>query len=220
MASGGPGLPDEPVLGALTSLRLDELIADRTQDGVLVSGGDRDVLELAGARLFDSRLEQVVAGESVDLSDSRLGECIVAEIRAPSVRAVRAAWRGTFWTACRVGSFEAYESELVAVGFRGCKFDYVNLRHATIRGLLFENCQIGELDLGQADVAGAWIVDSRVGGLDLTAATLSRVDIARAEVEMLRGLSSARGLTISDRQAQDLLPAFAEELGIEISPVE
>jgi uncharacterized protein YjbI with pentapeptide repeats len=116
----------------------------------------------------------------------------------------------------RIGSLEAYESELRSVHFVGCKLSYVNLRGAELLDVAFTDCVIEELDLVQSKVRRVRVDGCRIAHLDVQHSELHDFDLRGAELESIGGLSQLRGTTITPSQLTLLAPLLASELGIRV----
>jgi uncharacterized protein YjbI with pentapeptide repeats len=106
---------------------------------------------------------------------------------------------------------------LERVLIRGGKIDYLNLRMARLRDVVFEGCVLVEPDFGGARLERVEFVDCALKGADLHAATLKDVDLRGAvTLEISRGLDRLAGAVISTGQLLDLAPVLAMQWGIRV----
>jgi len=112
---------------------------------------------------------------------------------------------------------QLHGSVLERVVIRGGKIDYLNMRKARLRDVVFESCVLVEPDLGGARLERVEFVDCVVKGVDLTGATLADVDLRGvAELEIARGVDRLAGAVISSGQLLDLAPVLAAQLGVRV----
>lgn len=171
-------------------------------------------LDLAGAELVAVQFRGVSADET-DLRGARLSEVELDQIDLPVVRAARSQWRDVRVTG-RIGSLEAYETDLRSVHFVGCKLSFVNLRGAELMDVAFTDCVIEELDLVQAKARRVRFSGTRIGQLDVQHGALHDVDLRGAELQGVTGVAHLRGATFSPHQLDRLAPLLAQEIGIKI----
>lgn len=183
-------------------------------DGARFTGLRLAALELAGARVIESQLEDVHADET-DLTGARLSDVALDGVSLPVVRAVGGQWRDMRVTG-RLGSLEAYESSWRSVHLVGCKLSFVNLRGAELLDVVLTGCVVEELDLGGARLNRVRLEDTTVGRLDVQQAQLQDVDLRGARLDDLAGVRDLRGATVSPAQLTQLAPAIAAELGLRV----
>jgi uncharacterized protein YjbI with pentapeptide repeats len=171
-------------------------------------------LALPGAEVVAAEFAGLAADEA-DLKGARLSEVVLDRVDVPVVRAARSRWWDVRVTG-RIGSLEAYESELRSVHFVGCKLSFVNLRGAELLDVAFTDCVIEELDLAQSKVRRVRIEGCRIAHLDVQHSELHDFDLRGAELEGIAGLSHLRGTTITSSQLTLVAPLLAAELGINI----
>ena len=117
----------------------------------------------------------------------------------------------------RLGVLQCIEGTWDSVLVRGCKLGYLSLRGASVRDVAFEDCVIGELDLTGAQAERVAFTGSELGALDVSGATLRDVDLRAVDLPDITGLGHLRGATINDFQLQQLAPAMAAHLGIDVA---
>jgi uncharacterized protein YjbI with pentapeptide repeats len=101
---------------------------------------------------------------------------------------------------------------------RGGKIDFLNLRQARLRDVVFESCVLVEPDFGGARLERVEFVDCALRAADFTAATLTDVDLrGAAELDIAAGVDRLAGAVISAAQLLDLAPVLAGQLGIRVA---
>jgi uncharacterized protein YjbI with pentapeptide repeats len=201
-------------LGPLVDGDPADLHASAQLESVRYTGLVVSDLVLPGAEVVACEFAGLSADEA-DLKGARLSEVRLDQVDVPVVRAARSRWRDVRVTG-RIGSLEAYESELRSVHFVGCKLSFVNLRGAELLDVAFTDCVIEELDLVQSKVRRVRIDGSRIAHLDVQHSDLHDFDLRGAELESIAGLTHLRGTTITSHQLTLLAPLLAIQLGISI----
>lgn len=194
----------------------DELTAGADLDGVEYADLTRDLLEIPGSRVLESRFRGVAADEA-DLAGARLSEVEFERIHVPVVRAARGQWRDV-WISGRLGAVEAYEADWRSVRFEGCKISYLNLRGAELVDVEFDGCIIEELDLVTTMARRVSLTSTKVGRLDVQHSDLGEVDLRGATFDMIEGIAGLRGTIVSPDQLMLLAPLLADELGLTVQP--
>lgn len=217
-----PTVSGVPTAPRLDPLHLDDLI--ETDPGELCPRADLDAVAVAGCRLptlelrdavvRESRISDLVADEA-DLRGVRLIEVELAQVALTVVRAARGHWHDVVVSG-RLGSVEAYETELRSVHFVGCRVSYLNLRGAQLLDVAFTDCVVDELDLTQATARRVRFDSTRVDVLDLQHAELHDVDLRGASLATITGVTHLRGTTVTPDQLALLAPVLAGELGIAV----
>jgi uncharacterized protein YjbI with pentapeptide repeats len=106
---------------------------------------------------------------------------------------------------------------LERVVIRGGKLDYLNLRKARLRDVVFEDCVLVEPDFGGARLERVEFAGCALKGADFTAATFKDVDLRGAEpLEIAGGVDRLSGAVISPGQLMDLAEVFAAALGVRV----
>jgi uncharacterized protein YjbI with pentapeptide repeats len=155
-----------------------------------------DELALPKARLSECLLTEC-HGSSVDLSESIVRDTLVADGRFGVLSAPRSTWSGT--------------------RLRGGKIDLLDLSLGRLSDLALEGCSIAILDLTGARLRAATFQRCEIGELVLDDARLADVDLAGAELRLIRGIAQLRGATIARSQLLDLAPQLAAHLGLTVS---
>ncbi|MGO3429636.1 MAG: pentapeptide repeat-containing protein [Cellulosimicrobium funkei] len=193
-----------------------DLGAEADLEGFEITDLRLDRLDLHGATVFSTRLDQVRADEA-DLGAVTLTEVVLGRLDVPVVRGTRGRWREVEVLGARLGSAELYESSWAGVRFVGCKLGFVNLRGASLRDVVFTDCTIDELDLVASDALRVAFEGTRGRRLDVPGATVAHVDLRGAEIDELGGIESLRGSTIDSMQLARLAATFAHSLGITVT---
>lgn len=208
--------PDEMVLPELTPHAGDPLEPHGDYDAVSFTDLDFSAQNANNAKLLDCAVVRCRA-DGLLLRRARLVETLVADLQAATIELTESVWRDSLLTGGRLGAAVAAASQLTRVRVRGAKIDFLNLRGATLRDVVFENCLVGELDVAEATLTDVDFPGSRVDSLAVRNATLTRVDLSGATLQMLSGLDHLRGAIVSAAQLIDLAPLLADHLGIAVS---
>lgn len=117
----------------------------------------------------------------------------------------------------RLGGAQLHGAVLERVVVRGGKSDYLNLRSAKLKDVVFEGCVLSEPDFGGAVLERVEFVDCVLTGVDFTGARLTDVDLRGVQrLEITRGVESLAGAVISAAQLLDLAPVLAARLGVRV----
>lgn len=194
--------------------------------GGLEPDGDYDGLEFrdadfagqdgAGARFMDCALTGCALDET-RLRNARIFDSVLTGIRGVGTNLSDATLRDVELVDARLGGAQLHGAVLERVVVRGGKIDYLNLRTARLKDVVFESCVLVEPDFGGARLERVEFIDCDLKGVELTAATLTDVDLrGAASLEIARGVDRLRGAVISPAQLLDLAPVLAAELGVRV----
>lgn len=138
-------------------VRLPELVA--WEGGGLEPDGDYDGLEFAdldlagqdgiGVRFMDCALRRCGLDEA-RLSKARFMDAVLEGVRGVGTDLSGASLRDVELVDARLGGVQLHGSVLERVLVRGGKIDYLNLRMARLRDVVFEGCVLVEPDFGGA----------------------------------------------------------------------
>lgn len=118
-------------------------------------------------------------------------------------------------TDARLGGVQLHGSVLERVLIRGGKIDYLNLRKARLKDVVFDGCVLVEADFGGAVLERVSFRDCVLKQVDFTAAHMRDVDLREAtELDIFRGVDRLAGAVISPAQLFELAPAFAAQVGV------
>lgn len=205
-------------------VRLPGLVA--WEGGGLEPDGDYDGLELAdldlagqngvGARFMDCALRRCGLDEA-GLGKARILDSVLEGVRGVGTDLAGASLRDVELLEARLGGVQLYGAVLERVLVRGGKIDYLNLRTARLRDVVFEGCVLVEPDFGGAVLERVEFRGCVVRGADFTGARMADVDLRGAsELGIARGVDALAGAVISPAQLFDLAPAFAAQLGVRV----
>ncbi len=100
---------------------------------------------------------------------------------------------------------------------RGGEIDYLNLREARLKDVVFESCVLVEPDFARARLERVEFLDCALKGADFGGATPEgRGPARRRPLEITRGLDRLSGAVISTGQLLDLAPVLAAAMGIRV----
>ncbi|MEU7767488.1 pentapeptide repeat-containing protein [Nocardia sp. NPDC049190] len=196
-------------------------------EGVLEPEGDYDCVRVDGGRFDELDVQNARFSQSVFTSTVITGGSMrytrFADVWLRDVRWVGTELADTFWmdgelVSAAFSGVDFAGANLRRMRFEGCKFDSVTFRAARLREVSFIDCVLCDCDFGDAALTNITIPGSRLGGLSLHRARLSEVDLRGAStLDIIGGLDSLRGATISTMQLIDLAPAFARAVGITVT---
>lgn len=188
--------------------------------------GDYDAVDFAdcdfseqvanNAKFLDCRLVRCRA-DGLLLRRARFVECLVTDLAAVGIDLSESVWRDSELAGGRVGAMTAHTARFTRVRVSGGKYDFVNLRGATLQDVVFEGCLLGEVDAADSTLTNVTFIDCKVDDLNVNNATLDRVDLRGASLRALSGLQSLRGAVVTTAQLLDLAPLLADHLGIVVS---
>ncbi|MFE5405357.1 pentapeptide repeat-containing protein [Streptomyces sp. NPDC056580] len=226
MASRATGADGTRVKGARRpEVRLPPL--EPWSDGALAPDGDYDGLEFraadlsghdgAGARFMDCALTACAVDEAV-LRRARVLDSVLSGLRGVGTDLAEATFRDVELLDPRLGGTQMHGAVLERVVIRGGKIDFLNLREARLRDVVFENCVLVEPDFAGARLERVEFTGCALKEADFGGATLKDVDLrGAAPLEVVRGLDRLAGAVISTGQLLDLAPLLAGALGIRVA---
>lgn len=193
-----------------------ELRPDGDYDGLDFRELDLAGQDGGGARFMDCALTGCALDET-RLRNARFLDTVLTGPRGVGTDLADATLRDVEVLDARLGGVRSHGAVLERVLIRGGKIDYLNLRTARLRDVVFEGCVLVEPDFGGARLERVEFVDCTLKGVDLTSATLKDVDLrGAASLEIARGVDRLAGAVISSAQLLDLAPVLAAELGIRV----
>ncbi|MFG2969178.1 MULTISPECIES: pentapeptide repeat-containing protein [unclassified Streptomyces] len=195
-------------------------------DGELEPDGDYDGLEFrdadfvgqdaAGARFMDCALTGCAFDET-GLRHARVLDTVLTGIRGVGTNLAEATLRDVELIDARLGGTQLHGSVLERVVIRGGKIDYLNLRKARLRDVVFESCVLVEPDFGGAVLERVEFTDCTLKDADFNGVTMKDVDLrGAAELGIATGVERLAGAVISMSQLLDLAPVLAGQLGIRV----
>ncbi|GAB2608433.1 pentapeptide repeat-containing protein [Kocuria himachalensis] len=214
---------DTPTPPKLRALRLPELTAGDpsvlrahgTYEALTFTDDDLTGMDLTNVGFTDCSLSALNVHE-LELTSAHITDSCLHHLDIPTVSAAYIELRGVVLEDSRLGVLQCIEGSWNSVHVRNAKIGYVSLRGASVRDVQFTGCVIGELDLTGAQVQRVSFDDTEVGTLDVSGATLADVDLRAVDLPEITGLGHLRGATINDFQLQQLAPAMAAHLGIDV----
>ncbi|MER6347593.1 pentapeptide repeat-containing protein [Streptomyces sp. NPDC001595] len=189
---------------------------DGDYDGLAFQEADLTGQDGGGARFMDCALTGCTVTET-RLRRARLLDSVLTGIQGVGTDLADSSLRDVRLVDPRLGGVQWHGAVLERVVITGGKLDYLNLRKARLRDVVFENCVLVEPDFGGARLERVEFVDCAVKGVDFTAATLKDVDLRGAEpLEIAGGPDRLSGAVISPGQLVDLAEVFAAALGVRV----
>ncbi|CAM5445304.1 Pentapeptide repeat-containing protein OS=Streptomyces alboniger OX=132473 GN=CP975_16000 PE=4 SV=1 [Streptomyces alboniger] len=195
--------------------------------GGLVPDGDYDGLEFAGLDLGGTDgggalfMDCALTGCGLDetrLSRARFVDSVLREPRGVGTDLAEASLRDVEVVDARLGGVQLHGGVLERVVVRGGKIDYLNLRKARLRDVIFEGCVLVEPDFGLASLERVAFLDCSLRGVDFSGTRMKDVDLrAAGELRITRGIECLAGAVISPEQLIDLAAGFAAQVGVRVA---
>ena len=213
-----PVPPDTIVLPDLVPFEGAALEPEGDYDGLEFADLDLGEQAAENARFRDCRFERCRL-DGFAMPRSRVLDCLLVDTHASAVDATESTWRDSIVSGGRIGAFTASGAVWAGIRMRGTKLNFVDLTTARLTDVVFESCVVGELDVGDAQLHAVRFVDCTIDDLNVDGARLTRVDLSRATLRVVRGIASLRGATVGRDQLLELAPLLADHLGIEVVDV-
>lgn len=216
--SRGPELPHPPRLAApdLPEILADTAAIDRHGDHVRERiAGLTGAVDAAHTAITESA---VVAAsvDRLDLTGATLVDVELQELRATSVSAREARLRRVRVIGGRIGSLDLGGAGIDEVELRGVRIDYLSLGGAKVEDLLIADCTIATIDLPQATLSRVRFDGCRADEVDARGMKADSLDLRGLDALAYLDVAALRGATLSSWQVEQLAPAFAASLGIDV----
>ncbi|KRB37694.1 hypothetical protein [Microbacterium sp. Root180] len=198
----------------------------------------RDFTEVDALSPYDDLLRCRIAGlaDTTDASHAALTECVVAAasvdrldllgatlvdveidaLKATSISARESRLRRVRFTGGRIGTLDLTGAGIDEVELRGIRIDYLSLAAAKVEDLLIADCTIVTLDLPQATLSRVRFESTRADEVDTRGMRADSLDLRGLDAASYLDVSSLRGATLTPWQVEQLAPAFASALGIDV----
>lgn len=163
--------------------------------------------------------ECTVAAASVDRLDllgATLVDVAIDELRATSVHARDARLRRVRISGGRIGTLDLGTTGIDEVELRGIRIDYLSLAGAKVEDLLVAGCTITTLDLPQATLSRVRFESTRADEVDTRGMRSDSLDLRGLDAASYLDVGSLRGATLSPWQVEQLAPAFAAFVGVDV----
>ena len=163
--------------------------------------------------------ECTVAAASVDrldLTGATLVDVEFDALRATSVHGADARLRRVRLTGGRIGTLDLGAAGIDEVELRGIRIDYLSLGGAKVEDLLVADCTIETLDLPQATLTRVRFENTRAGEVDTRGMRADSVDFRGLDAAAYLDVASLRRVTLTSWQVEQLAPAFAAALAIDV----
>jgi uncharacterized protein YjbI with pentapeptide repeats len=199
----------------LASATVGDLVSRAVLDGVRLDRADLSGVSVAQVRLLECALVDCKA-DTAELPGITAVDVYVGGLTAQTLNFKEGDWRDATWAEMRVGALLVDGGELTDVTIRDSRVDLLSLRGTRIRRLTLSNCRVDTLDVSMATVAEIAVHGGSVGELLSDGARMVRVDVSDTTLGAVGHPGSLRGLVLSSAQIDDIAPALAAHLGIEV----
>jgi uncharacterized protein YjbI with pentapeptide repeats len=207
--------PREIALPVLSRFAGAALQAHGDYEGIEFDGRDFAALAASDASFLGCRFERCGL-DGIVFSRARFVESLLADVHAASLDASDSEWHDSILEDARIGAFGAAAATWTSVRVRGGKIDFLDLTDSRCSDVIFEACAIDVLDLGDSRLENVRFEVCTIGELNLSGARCSEVDLAGAELRLLRWSGDLRGVAIGRGQLVDLAPLLAAHVGLEV----
>ncbi|MEV4965681.1 pentapeptide repeat-containing protein [Streptomyces sp. NPDC024062] len=185
---------------------------DGDYDGVRFEGTDLAEASGPGARFMDCELRGC-ALDRAELVRARFIDSVLTGVRGVGTDLAGASLRDVEVLDARLGGVQLHGAVLE----RGGKIDYLNLRKARLKDVVFEGCVLSEPDFGEAQLVRVEFRDCVLKRADFSSVRMESVDLRTvAELDIARGVERLAGAVISPSQLMELAPAFAAQIGVRV----
>ncbi|MDN5794360.1 MAG: pentapeptide repeat-containing protein [Intrasporangium sp.] len=189
---------------------------DLDLDGYRFDATDFTHAHAQGRTFLECTLVACDLGEAV-FRGSRWSQCAWERVHGAGISLVEASLHDIVIDQCRLGAVSAWGSQWRGVTVRGGKIDFLNLRGAKLKNVMFEDCLISELDLQEATVDAVRFDGCRLVEPQFGRGRYTGLDLTGAELVSPQGVAGLRGARVSRLQLLDLGPVLALEAGIEVA---
>ncbi|MFD9353726.1 pentapeptide repeat-containing protein [Streptomyces sp. NPDC060031] len=189
---------------------------DGDYDGVEFADLDLAGQEGVGARFMDCAVRRCALDEA-GLAKARFLDSVLEGVRGVGTDLSGASLRDVELVEARLGGVQLHGAVLERVLVRGGKIDYLNLRMARLKDVVFDGCVLVEPDFGGAVLERVEFRGCALREADFSGARMTDVDLrGAAELGIARGVEALAGAVISPGQLFDLAPALAAQLGVRV----
>ncbi|WP_399926627.1 pentapeptide repeat-containing protein [Streptomyces kanamyceticus] len=196
-----------------------ELEPDGDYDGVEFRGLELGGQDAGGALFMDCAVSGCGVGET-RFARARFVDSVLTGLRGVGTDLAEASLRDVEVVDARLGGVQLHGSVLERVVVRGGKIDYLNLRKARLRDVIFEECVLVEPDFGLASLERVEFRGCVLRRVDFSGVRMKDVDLrAVGELDVARGLGALAGAVISPEQLIELAAGFAAEVGVRVAGV-
>ena len=178
-------------------------------------------LEFAGTvDLAYVSLEQCVIAadaDGVDLVGATILDVEMTRVRIASLSLRNSGIRRLRISGGRIGTLDLSGARIDELELRDLRVDYLNLGGAKGTDLLFAGCTIRTLDMPQAELTRVLFDDCRSDEIDPRGLRASDVDLRGLDAIAFTDTNGLRGTTLTTFQVQQLAPALAAGVGIQVA---
>lgn len=199
----------------LAPATLRDLVGRAVLDGVRLDGADLSGVSVAQLRMLECALVDCTA-DTAELPGVTAVDVYVGGLNAQTLSLKEGDWRDATWADMRVGALLADGGELTDVTIRDSRIDLLSLRGTRIRRLTLSNCRVDTLDVSMAAIEDLAVHGGTVGELLSDGARMTRVDVSDTALGAVGHPGSLRGLVLAREQIDDIAPALAAHLGIDV----
>lgn len=166
-----------------------------------------------------STLEQCILSadaDAIDLTGATVVDVDMSGVRIASLRMRDAGVRRVRISGGRIGTLDLSEALISELDLRDVRIDYLNLGAAKITDLEISGCSIRTIDMPQAELSRVRFTATSSDEVDPRGMRAKDVDLRGLDAVAYLDAHSLRGATLTSFQVQQLAPALAAGIGIQI----
>jgi uncharacterized protein YjbI with pentapeptide repeats len=151
------------------------------------------------------------------LSMLNLASCVVKTSDFSNANPTGASFFQTNISSCNFLGAQMTYCSLKMLTFSGCKFELTNFMYSKLSNVTFVQCDFREVDFRQCEFDTVTFQDCTLDAVNLTSVkTKGKINVSSSTIFSMQGLSTLKGIVISEGQLYVVAPLLALELGITI----
>jgi uncharacterized protein YjbI with pentapeptide repeats len=203
--------PKPPLIAPLEPL--DEMPEDPVFDGVYVQDiGDWPAFDDNHWQIDASKMERCMLN-SMTFEHLKIWDAILVRVDLSATRCFEAGLLRSELLGCRMSGAQFGESTIKDVVFENCKLNMVSFRKCYLERVVFRNCVLDEADFIGATLKDVVFTDCELRQTDFNRVRCTRVDMTRADISEIKGVTSLKNVRIRSEQMMTLAPLLCAEVG-------
>lgn len=190
--------------------RIEDSVTEAHIKDAVLSSSDLEAKDIERS-LFESSDFSGVELPRLDIADTILKDCNLTVTKFPE-----SSWLRVAVNRSRCSGLDITHSTLKHIDFTNSKLEFVNFRFSKLENVAFENCVLNDVDFFDAQLKDVEFINCTIQSITFAQARMKNVDISESTIELVKGISSLKGVTISHNQLLQLAPYFAAEAGIKV----
>jgi len=194
---------------------LDLAFSTDTIDGALITDDFISTEQLIDSSINESSIVKTSLAyadvSKLDITDCEFKACDFTASKFPE-----SSWLRVSIAATRCTGLQLFESTLRNITFVDSKLDLVNFRKTKLENVVFQNCTLTDVDFNGGNLKNVTFINCILHDVTFNDAKMVTVDISESTIEHIQGISSLRGVTISESQLMMLAPSLALAAGLKV----